>query len=157
LAEYFARRNIRLFSRCKFNEQTPLFQEHRMATALETHSNEGKIQRGLEHLGCAARNFVMIANTVGLTRFMEGMNGVPGRHFSDAAAQRMLEVLGEMYQLQIDLDAVNGAHIPIDFSKVDAVTTALTIRRVARIASDENDHGLDAQALRATTVLTEHK
>ena len=65
-----------------------------MATALATHSNEGKIQRGLEHLGCAARNFVLIANTVGLTRFMEGLNGVPGRHFSDAAAQRMLEVLG---------------------------------------------------------------
>src|SRR5580704_7565840 len=71
------------FSRYKFNEQTPLFQEHKMANALATHSNEGKIQRGLEHLGCAARNFVLIANTLGLTRFMEGMNGVPGRHFSD--------------------------------------------------------------------------
>jgi len=76
-----------------------------MANALPTHSNEAKIQRGLEHLGCAARNFVLIANTIGLTRFMEGVNGVPGRHFSDAAAQRMLEVLGEMYELQIDLDA----------------------------------------------------
>ena len=60
-----------------------------MANALATHSNEGKIQRGLEHLGCAARNFVLIANTVGLTRFMEGMNGVPGRHFSDAVAERI--------------------------------------------------------------------
>ena len=83
-----------------------------MANALPTHSNEGKIQRGLEHLGCAARNFVLIAKTVGLTRFMEGMNGVPGRHFSDAAAERMLEVLGEMYELQIDLDAVNGSSHP---------------------------------------------
>jgi hypothetical protein len=145
------------FSRCKFNEQITLFQEHHMATALATHSNEGKIQRGLEHLGCAARNFVLIANTVGLTRLMEGLNGVPGRHFSDANAQRMLEVLGEMYELQIDLDAVNGAHIPIDFTKVDAVTTALTIRRIARIAAEENDHGLDAQALRATTALMERK
>jgi hypothetical protein len=128
-----------------------------MANALPTHSNEGKIQRGLEHLGCAARNFVLIANTVGLTRFMEGMNGVPGRHFSDAAAERMLEVLGEMYQLQIDLDALNGSHIPIDFSKVDAITTALTIRRVARITAEENDHALDDQALRATTALMERK
>jgi hypothetical protein len=145
------------FSRYKFNEQTTLFQEHHMATALATHSNEGKIQRGLGHLGCAARNFVLIANTVGLTRFMEGMNGVPGRHFSDTAAQRMLEILGEMYQLQIDLDAVNGAHIPIDFSKVDAITTAMTIRRVARIAAEEHDHTLDSQALRATTVLMERR
>ena len=128
-----------------------------MATALATHSNEGKIQRGLEHLGCAARNFVMIAGTLGLTRFMEGLNGVPGRHFSDATAGRMLEVLGEMYQLQIDLDAVNGAHIPIDFSKVDAVVTALTVRRVARIAAEDNDHALDAHALRATTALMERK
>jgi hypothetical protein len=145
------------FSCHKFNEQIPSFQEHQMATALATYSNERKIQSGLEHLGCAARNFVLIANTVGLTRFMEGLNGVPGRHFSDANAQRMLEVLGEMYELQIDLDAVNGTHIPIDFSKVDAVDTALTIRRVAKIAADENDHVLDELALRATTALMERK
>jgi hypothetical protein len=88
---------------------------------------------------------------------MEGMNGVPGRHFSDTAAQRMLEVLGEMYELQIELDAVNGAHIPIDFSKVDAVTTALTIRRVAKVAEEEDDHTLDSQALRATRALMEGK
>jgi hypothetical protein len=145
------------FSRYKFNEQTALFQEHHMANALPTHSNEGKILRGLEHLGCAARNFVLIAKTVGLTRFMEGMNGVPARHFSDDDAQRMLEVLGEMYELQIDVDAVNGTHIPINFSKVDAVTTALTIRRVAKIAAEENDHALDEQALRATKKLMEKK
>jgi hypothetical protein len=145
------------FSFLKFNEQTTLFQELHMALALPTHSNERKIQRGLEHLGCAARNFVLIARTVGLTRFMEGLNGVPGRHFSDANAERMLEVLGEMYELQIDLDAVNNAHIPIDFSKVDAVETALTVRRVARVAAEENDHVLDEQALRATTILMERK
>jgi hypothetical protein len=124
-----------------------------MATALPSHSNEGKIQRGLQHLGCAARNFVLIANTLGLTRFMEGLNGVPGRHFSDAVAERMLEVLGEMYELQIDLDAVNGTHIPIDFSRVDAVTTALTIRRVAKIEAEGGSHSLDALAERATNAV----
>jgi hypothetical protein len=128
-----------------------------MAAALSTHSNERKIQRGLEHLGCAARNFVLITKTIGLTRFMEGMNGVPGRHFSDAAAERMLEVLGEMYELQVDLDAVNGTHIPIDFSKVDAVTNALTIRRVAKIAAEQNDHTLDEYSLRATKSLEERR
>jgi hypothetical protein len=124
-----------------------------MATALPSHSNEGKIQRGLQHLGCAARNFVLIANTLGLTRFMEGLNGVPGRHFSDAVAERMLEVLGEMYELQIDLDAVNGTHIPIDFSRVDAVTTALTIRRVAKIEAEGGSHSLEALAERATNAV----
>jgi hypothetical protein len=157
LAEYFARRNIRLFFSLQIQRTNNFVQEHHMATALATHSNERKIQRGLEHLGCAARNFVLIAKTVCLTRFMEGLNGVPGRHFSDAAAQRMLEILGEMYELQIDLDAVNNAHIPIDFSKVDAVETAMTIRRVARITAEENDHALDEQALRATTALMERK
>jgi hypothetical protein len=91
------------FSRYKFNEQTDLFQEHHMATALPTHSNEKKLLRGLEHLGCAARNFVMIANTVGLTRFMEGLNAVPGRHFSDEHAQRMLEVLGACLRIHLEL------------------------------------------------------
>jgi hypothetical protein len=62
-----------------------------------------------------------------------------------------------MYELQIDLDAVNGTHIPIDFSKVDAVTTALTIRRVAKIMAEENDHTLDSHALTATKSLTEQK
>ena len=99
-----------------------------MANALATHSNEGKIQRGLEHLGCAARNFVSIAKTVGLTRFMEGLNGVPGRHFSDAAAQRMLEFLGELYELQIDVDAVNGSHIPIEERSSDEVIYIKNIR-----------------------------
>jgi hypothetical protein len=128
-----------------------------MATALPTQGNEGKLLRGLEHLGCAARNFVLIANTVGLTRFMEALNGVPGRHFSDADAERMLEVLGQMYELQIDLDAVAGAHISIDFTKVDAVETALTIRRVAKVAAEENDHSMDSQALRATASLIGRK
>jgi hypothetical protein len=148
---------LALFLAANSTNKDLCFEEHHMSTALATHSNEGKLLRGLEHLGCAARNFVLITNTVGLTRFMEGLNGVPGRHFSDAAAQRMLEVLGEIYELQIDLDAVNGTHIPIDFSQVDAVTTALTIRRVAKIAAEEHDHTLDSQALRATTVLLERK
>jgi len=123
---------------------------------LTTHSNEARIERTLTQLGCAAQNFCKIAG-VGLTRFLQALNAVPGKHLSDQQAAHLLEVLGEMYELQLDVDAMANAHIPINFTRVEDVLTALTIRRVARIAADENDHSMDSQALRATTVLVERK
>jgi hypothetical protein len=123
---------------------------------LATHSNEAKIARTLAQLGCAAQNFFKIAS-VGLTRFLQALNAVPGRHFSDQQASHLLEVLGEMYELQLDVDAITKSHVPINFSRVDDVLTALTIRRVAKVAAEEDDHTLDSQALRATTALTERK
>jgi hypothetical protein len=123
---------------------------------LATHSNEAKIERTLAQLGCAAQNFCKIAG-VGLTRFLQAVNGEPGKHFRDEDAAHLLEVLGELYELQVDLDAITGTHIPINFTRLDAVMTALTIRRVAKVAAEENDHTLDPQALRATTALVERK
>jgi hypothetical protein len=66
-------------------------------------------------------------------------------------------VLGELYELQVDVDAITGTHIPINFTRLDAVMTALTVRRVAKVAGEENDHSLDSQALRATAELMERK
>jgi hypothetical protein len=123
---------------------------------LATHSNEAKIERTLKQLGCAAQNFCKIAG-VGLTRFLQALNAVPGKHFSDQQAAHLLEVLGEMYELQLDVDAITKSHVAINFARVDDVLTALTIRRVARIAAEEHDHTLDSQALRATAALTEQK
>ena len=123
---------------------------------LAFHSDEAKIDRTLKQLGCAAQNFCKFAG-VGLTRFLQALNAVPGKHFSDQQAAHLLEVLGEMYELQLDVDAITKTHVPINFARVDDVLTALTIRRVARIAAEENDHALDSQALRATTKLTERK
>jgi hypothetical protein len=123
---------------------------------LAIHSTEGKIARTLTQLGCAAQNFCKIAG-VGLTRFLQAVNGEPGKHFSDHQAARLLEVLGEMYELQLDVDGMANAHIPINFTRLDAIMTALTIRRVAKIAAEENDHTLDSLALSATTALPERK
>jgi hypothetical protein len=123
---------------------------------LATHSNEAKIARTLTQLGCAAQNFCKIAG-VGLTRFLQALNAVPGRHFSDEQAAHLLEVLGELYELQLDVDRLARAHIPIHFTRVDDVLTALTIRRVAKIMAEESDHTLDSQALSATKSLTEQK
>jgi hypothetical protein len=123
---------------------------------LASHSNEAKIARTLNQLGCAAQNFCRIAG-IGLTRFLQALNAVPGKHFSDEQAARLLEVLGEIYDLQLDVDRMANSHLPINFTRVDDVLTALTIRRVAKIAAATNDHALDEQALRATKNLMETK
>jgi hypothetical protein len=123
---------------------------------LASHSNEAKITRTLTQLGCAAQNFCRIAG-VGLTRFLQGINAEPGKHFRDDYATHLLDVLGELYELQVDVDRMANAHLPINFTRVEDVLTALTIRRVAKIAAEENDHRLDAHALSATTALMERK
>jgi hypothetical protein len=88
---------------------------------------------------------------------LQALNAVPGKHFSDEQAARLLEVLGEIYDLQLDVDRMANSHLPINFTRVDDVLTALTIRRVAKIAAATNDHALDEQALRATKNLMETK
>jgi hypothetical protein len=123
---------------------------------LATHSNEAKIDRTLKQLGCAAQDFCKIAG-LGPTRFLQALNAVSGKHFSDEQAAHLLEVLSEVYELQLDVDRMADAHLPINFTRVEDVLTALTIRRVARIAAEDNDHALDAHALRATTALMEQK
>ena len=123
---------------------------------LAIHSNEAKIARTLTQLGCAAQNFCKIAG-IGLTRCLQALNAVPGKHFSDEQAAHLLEVLGEIYDLQLDVDRMANSHVPINFTRVDDVLTALTIRRVAKIAAETNDHALDEHALRATKILMEAK
>jgi hypothetical protein len=73
-------------------------------TALAAFSNEAKIQRGLDLLGCAAVNFCSLVGICGKTRFMEGMNGVPGRHFNDQDAQTFLSYMERLYDLQNAID-----------------------------------------------------
>jgi hypothetical protein len=101
---------------------------------LASHSNEAKIARTLTQLGCAAQNFCRIAG-VGLTRFLQGINAEPGKHFRDDYAVHLLRVLGEIFDLQLDVDRMANAHIPINFTLVEDVLTLLTIRRVAKIAA----------------------
>jgi hypothetical protein len=88
---------------------------------------------------------------------LQGINGNPGKHFRDDDAAHLLDVLGELYELQLDVNAIASSHVPINFTRVDAVVTALTIRRVAKIMAEENDHTLDSQALSVTKNLMEKK
>jgi hypothetical protein len=119
---------------------------------LATYSNEARIAHTLKQLGCAAQNFCRIAG-VGLTRFLQGLNGEPGKHFGDDSAAHLLDVLGELYELQLDVDGLAKTHVPIDFARVDAVMTALAIRRVAKIEAEGGRHSLDALAELATNAV----
>ncbi|MBV9886921.1 MAG: hypothetical protein JO119_10285, partial [Acidobacteria bacterium] len=111
-------------------------------------SNEGRIQQKLAALGCSYSAFCKLAGICGKTRFMEAMNGLPGRHFSDDEAQALLFTLEELWQLQTDVDeAARGkdgkpTHVPIDFSQYDQVKTALTVR-LAKNCLNDGDTCLD--------------
>jgi hypothetical protein len=114
--------------------------------ALATLSPENRIKTELAKLGCAERNFAVIAGVVGKSRFAEGMAGQ--KDFEHRDAERILEVLEEMRELQAAV-----GDVPIDWSRVDRVQTALVVRRVAKIASEFNDQSMNAEAARATQSL----
>ena len=133
-------------------------------TTLAAFSNEAKIQRGLDLLGCAAVNFCRLVGICGKTRFMEAMNGVPSRHFNDQDAQACLSYLERLYELQRAVDDTTRdprtgrtIHIPMDFTRYEEIGNALTIRLAQTICLEDNDHALDVAAERATNSLASLK
>jgi predicted ArsR family transcriptional regulator len=115
--------------------------------AVGTLSTEATIRRQLKELNCAENAFAVFNGVVGRTRFFEAMQGKPGKHFSHDDAERMLQVLEEMRELQSEID------LPIDWSQANKVETALVIRRVSKIAAELNDTTLNAAAAKATQSL----
>jgi hypothetical protein len=127
---------------------------------LAAFSNEAKIQRGLDLLGCASVNFCSLVGICGKTRFMEALNGLVGRHFSDKDAQTFLSYLERLYELQRAIDETtrdpktgHTIHIPMDFTRYEEIGNALTIRLAQSVCLEDNDHQLDAVAERATNAL----
>ena len=98
---------------------------------LATHSPEAKIKNGLRLLNCADYNFAKIAGVVGKSRLAEGLSGQ--KHFDREDAEKMLNVLAEMNELQAAV-----GDIPIDWSRSDKIIVALTMRRIVRIESELN-------------------
>jgi hypothetical protein len=123
---------------------------------LATLSNEAKIERGLALLGCSAAAFCKLAGICGKTRFMEAMNGLPGRHFSEREAEALLFCLEQLWELQAAVDEASRdergrtTHVPLDFSQYDRIKDALTIRLAQKCLKEEGDSSLDAAAQRAT-------
>ena len=124
-----------------------------------TFSNEGKIQRGLAPLGCSPSAFCKLAGVCGKTRFMEAMNGLPGRHFSDTEAQALLSFLERLWELQAAVDEASRdafgrtSHVPLDFTRSEQIDNALTIRLAQKCVMEDDDHSLDAAAERAIKAL----
>jgi hypothetical protein len=129
-------------------------------TALAAFSNEAKIQRGLDLLGCAAVNFCSLVGICGKTRFMEAMNGVPGRHFNDQDAQTFLSYMERLYDLQNAIDDAardpktgGTIHVPMDFTRYEEIGEVLAIRLAQAVCLEGDDHALDAAAERAIKAL----
>jgi len=97
--------------------------------ALATLSPESRIKNSLRELHCAEYNFAKIAGVVGKTRLAEGLAGQ--KDFDSATADRLLEIIQEMRELQKSVGIIK-----IDWSHVERVQLALTVRRVNRIADE---------------------
>jgi hypothetical protein len=129
--------------------------------ALPAFSNEMKIQRGLDLLGCASVNFCSLVGICGKTRFMQAMNGEPGRHFSDKDAQAFLSYLERLYDLQRAVDDAardpqtgQTIHVPMDFTRYEEIGTVLAMRLAQEVCLESDDHALDVAAERATNSLS---
>lgn len=113
-------------------------------------SNETLIRRRLEQLHCAENSFVVFNGIVGKTRFSEAMTGKPGKHFNDYDARRLLDVIEEMESLQTEVG------VPIDWSRTDQITIALTMRRIVKIESElrlePNPHFRNAEKIATNSV-----
>jgi hypothetical protein len=116
-----------------------------------TWSNEARVQRALDLVGCPPTNFCKLIG-VGKTKFLEALNGT-GRGFDDDEAQRYLSFLERLHELQNAInettsDPVTGlsARIPLDFSRTEQIATALACRLAQKICLEDNDHTLDEAA-----------
>jgi hypothetical protein len=124
--------------------------------ALATLSNEQNIRDRLAKLNCAENQFVKFNNVVGRTRFVEAMTGRPTTEFNAAELERLTEVISDMEELQEAVnklrDTIRGSlqdnilNVGIDWGRTDDIETALTVRRVARIANEVGDTCVDACA-----------
>jgi hypothetical protein len=96
------------------------------------YSNEGIIRSRLAKLGCTENSLVAFNNIIGRTRFFEAMSGKRGKGFSQQDAEKLLEFIGRLEQLQANHDVV------IDWSKTtrDRIDTALVVLQVNRISQE---------------------
>src|SRR5262249_34476404 len=105
----------------------------RRTMAVAALSVEANIRERLRRLGCAENSFAAFNGVVGRTKFFEAMAGKLGRQFSHEDAQKLLAIISEMEALESQSDAA------IDWSQAERVLRALTVHRIAKIASELED------------------
>jgi hypothetical protein len=96
-------------------------------------SAEGRIRDQLIEFGCTEHAFVKISGVVGRTRLAQGLSNIPAeqKNFEPYDAERMLQVLDEMLELQT---AAGG--LPIRWEQTDKIVSALVSRRMAKIEKE---------------------
>jgi len=109
-----------------------------------TLSPENLIESGLRSFQCAGRNFVEIAKSLGVKISQGGFSEQMKRSFDRDTAEMLLGILERMRDLQ---EVVGDA--PVDWAQTERVSRALTIRRIAQIAAELNDHSFDETAASA--------
>lgn len=111
-------------------------------------SPEARIESRLRELECSGRNLVEIGKTLGVRvshgPFSEALSG-KGKSFDHETAEKLLDLLRQMSALQTDVGMV-----PVDWSRTNRVTVALTIRKVQLIAAELAGHSFDELAANAT-------
>lgn len=95
--------------------------------ALALLSPENRIKQGLAELGCSGRRFSAIAG-VSNSRLANALDGKLEFEDEDEEAERLLEICREMKELQTAV-----GQVPVDWSKVDKVQTALVVSRINKI------------------------
>jgi hypothetical protein len=101
-------------------------------TVLTALSPETKIKSTLRELNCAESSFAkLVVGIVGKTRIAQGLSSGPDqRDFVRADAERLLEFVEEMRELQL------AAGVPVAWERTELVHTVLVARRVQRIAAE---------------------
>jgi hypothetical protein len=116
-----------------------------------TWSNEGRIQRALDLVGCPPTNFCRLMG-IGKTRFAEAMSRT-GRGFTDDEARAILSFLERLHDLQSainettrDPESGSVVHVPLDFTRTEQIGNALATRLAYQVCREDNDQSLDAAA-----------
>jgi len=117
-------------------------------------SNEGRIDAGLRFFNCSGRAFAQIAQELGIKISLATFAAkLSGGSFDQRTAERLLEVLEQMRELQTAINETAKAHVAIDWNKVDHVVSALKLRQIQKIALEDGDHRFDRMAQVATDAL----
>ena len=116
--------------------------------AVASFSPEGRMIAKLLRLGCSEFAFQKIVQGIcGKNRIIEAFKD-PTKSFDNELAERLMEKILQMEEL-----AQAVAPVPVDWSRAELVSNALTLRLVAKIAAEYDDQSLNAEAARATQSL----
>ncbi len=117
------------------------------------YSPEGRIATKLRVLGCAESNFAKLcAGIIGKTKLNEALTD-SRRSLDNPTAESLFDRIEQMESLQAAV-AVDGVQVPIDWARIEAVSTALSVRLANQIELKSGNHELEFIANTVTKRVT---